>query len=286
MGVQMKTAFITDSGTGKTVQEMAQKGIYSIPLQISYDQNSYDELEQLTLAQVHQLMREEKLLSTSLPSLGKIEALFTQLKEEGYERVFCIPICTGLSGTMNAMELMASQVGLVFESVDTHVTAVVQEYLIVRCKELYEAGKSIDELKAYCQSVIDTTDTLLLPNDLNHLKRGGRLTPMAALLGGLLKIKPVLQINQSTNGKIDVYDKVRTMSKAMDKVIDRLISKGVGEGYCIYVAHVDDEAGAKVYYDKIVARIPNAKIEIIPLVSVVGVHTGLGCQALQTFKMI
>lgn len=282
----MKTAFITDSGTGKSVQELAQKGIYSIPLQISYDQNSYDEIEQLSLSQVHQLMHEEKVLSTSLPSLGKIEALFSQLKAEGYERVFCVPICSGLSGTMNAMEMIASQVGLVFEAVDTHVTAVVQEYLVVRCKEMYEQGKTMDELKAYCQSVIDTTDTLLLPNDLNHLKRGGRLTPMAALLGGLLKIKPVLQINQSTKGRIDVLDKVRTMSKAMDKVIDRLISQGVGEGYRIYVAHVDDEAGAKVYRDKIVAKIPNAEVQIIPLVSVVGVHTGLGCQALQTFKML
>ena len=282
----MKTAFITDSGTGKSIKELSEKGIYSIPLQISYDQNSYDEIEQLSLSQVHQLMREEKLLSTSLPSLGKIEALFTQLKEEGYERVFCIPICSGLSGTMNAMELIASQVGLVFEAFDTHVTVVVQEYLICRCKELYEQGKTIAELKAFCQSVIDTTDTLLLPNDLNHLRRGGRLTPVAALLGGLLKIKPVLQINQSTKGKIDVLDKVRTMSKAMDKVIERLIAQGVGEGYCIYVAHVDDEAGAKVYRDKIAAKIPTAQIEIIPLVSVVGVHTGLGCQALQTFKML
>lgn len=282
----MKTAFITDSGTGKSIQELAQKGIYSIPLQISYDQNSYDEIEELSLSEVHRLMREEKLLSTSLPSLGKIEALFTHLKEEGYERVFCVPICTGLSGTMNAMELVASQVGLVFESVDTHVTAVVQEYLVVRCKEMYEQGKTIEELKAYCQSVIDTTDTLLLPNDLNHLKRGGRLTPVAALLGGLLKIKPVLQINQSTKGRIDVLEKVRTMSKAMDKVIDRLLEQGVGEGYCIYVAHVDDEKGAQLYRDKIAAKIPNAQIEIIPLVSVVGVHTGLGCQALQTFKML
>ena len=61
----MKTAFITDSGTGKSIKELAEKGIYSIPLQISYDQNSYDEIEQLSLSQVHQLMREEKLLSTS-----------------------------------------------------------------------------------------------------------------------------------------------------------------------------------------------------------------------------
>lgn len=282
----MKTAFITDSGTGKSIQELAQKGIYSIPLQITYNQNSYDEIEQLPLKDVHKLMHEEKQLSTSLPSLGKMEELFMQLKAEGYERVFCVPICSGLSGTMNAMELCASQVGLAFEAIDTHVTAVVQEYLVVRCKEMYEQGKSIAELKAYCQQVIDTTDTLLLPNDLNHLKRGGRLTPMAALLGGLLKIKPVLQINQSTKGKIDVLDKVRTMSKAMDKVIDRLIANGVGKGYQIYVAHVDDEAGAKVYYEKIKARIPEADISIIPLVSVVGIHTGLGCQALQTFKTI
>lgn len=282
----MKTAFLTDSGTGKSVGILKEDGIYSVPLQVSYDKQNYQDLEELGIDEIYDLMREGKMLSTSLPSLGKIEELFNTLKEEGYERIFAVPICSGLSGTINAMAMSAESVGIAFEYVDCHVTAVVQEYMIITAKKLYEAGKDIEEIKEVLERIVDTTNTILLPNDLQHLKRGGRLTPLAATLGGLLKIKPILKINKETNGKIDVLDKVRTMHKAMDKVIDIMRSEGVDDTYMITVAHADDAAEADVYMNKIKAAFPNATTQIIKLVSVVGVHTGRGCQAVQYFKMI
>ena len=72
------------------------------------------------------------LLYTS-PSLGKIEELFQGLKQQGYEQIFAVPICSGLSGTINAMEMIAQQQGIAFDYVDCHVTAVVQEYMIKLC---------------------------------------------------------------------------------------------------------------------------------------------------------
>lgn len=282
----MKTAFVTDSGTGKTVAQLEESGIFSIPLQVSYDNTNYQDLEELSLERMYELMKEGVMLSTSLPSLGKIEALFEQLKRQGYERIFAVPICSGLSGTLNAMEMCARTVGLAFEYIDCHVTAVVQEYLVKKAKELYEQGVSIQEIKDKLQAVIDTTNTYVLPNDLQHLKRGGRLTPLAATLGGLLKIKPILKINQDTQGKIDVVDKVRTMHKAMDKVIERMKEEGVDENYIITIADADDREEALHYKEKVEAVFPNAQIQIITLVSVVGVHTGRGCQAIQYFRKI
>ena len=211
----MKTAFVTDSGTGESMEVLSREGIYSVPLQISCGEQSYSDSVDITIDEVYERMREGAMLSTSLPSVGKIEELFEQLKAEGYERIFAVPICSGLSGTVHAMEMVAKQQGLVFDYVDCHVTAVVQGYLIRLAKRLMERGKSVEEVKHACEEVVHTTDTLLLPDDLQHLKRGGRLTPLAATLGGLLKIKPILQINEHTKGKIDVAGKVRTMSKAL-----------------------------------------------------------------------
>ncbi len=282
----MKTAFVTDSGTGKTVAQLEESGIFSIPLQVSYDNTNYQDLEELSLERIYELMKEGVMLSTSLPSLGKIEVLFEQLKRQGYERIFAVPICSGLSGTLNAMEMCAKTVGLAFEYLDCHVTAIVQEYLVKKAKELYEQGVSIEEIKEKLQVVIDTTNTYLLPNDLQHLKRGGRLTPLAATLGGLLRIKPILKINQDTQGKIDVVDKVRTMHKAMDKVIERMKEEGVDENYIITIADADDREEALHYKEKVEAAFPNAQIQIITLVSVVGVHTGRGCQAIQYFRKL
>lgn len=224
------------------------------------------------------------MLSTSLPSLGKIEELFTRLKDEGFERIFAVPICRGLSGTIDAMEMIANQLGLAFAYVDCHVTAVVQGYLIRLAKKMMEQGHSVEETQAACAKVIHTTDTLLLPDDLQHLKRGGRLTPLAAALGGLLKIKPVLAINERTKGKIDVAGKVRTMTRAMDTVIERMKQDGVDSSYSVTVAHADDVQGAEVYRRKIEQAIAGVHVNVIQLVSVVGVHTGRGCQALQYFK--
>lgn len=282
----MKTAFVTDSGTGETIEQLRQDGIYSVPLQVSYDHQNFNDSLDITIDEVYEKMREGKMLSTSLPSLGKIEELFTQLKEEGYERIFAVPICRGLSGTIDAMEMIAQQLGLVFEYVDCHVTAVVQGYLVRLAKRMMEQGKSVEETKEACAQVIHTTDTVLLPDDLQHLKRGGRLTPLAATLGGLLKIKPILKINEETSGKIDVLDKVRTMHKAMDRVIEIMKREHVDDSYLITVAHADDEAEALVYMDKLKQAFPNATHQIIKLVSVVGVHTGRGCQAVQYFKQI
>lgn len=76
----MKTAFVTDSGTGKTVEELAKEGIFSVPLQVSYDNTNYQDLEELSIDRIYELMRDGVMLSTSLPSLGKIEALFEHLK--------------------------------------------------------------------------------------------------------------------------------------------------------------------------------------------------------------
>lgn len=280
----MKIAFVTDSGTGKDVQTLARDGIFSVPLQVSYDNKNFHDLEDITLDEIYALMKDGHMLTTSLPSLGKIEEVFQSLKEQGYEMIFAVPICSGLSGTINAMRMCAEDLGLPFVYVDCHVTAVVQEYMIKMAKRLAEAGNDIPAIQESLQRVVDTTNTLLLPNDLQHLKRGGRLTPLAATLGGLLKIKPILKINQETSGKIDVVDKVRTMHKAMDKAIELMQADGVDASYDITVAHADDEAEAIVLQDKLREAFPDADHHMIKLVDVVGVHTGRGCQAIQYFK--
>lgn len=282
----MKIAFITDSGTGISSKAWKEEGIYSLPLQINDgDENFYD-LEDITQEQVYDRLRKGHILSTSLPSLGKTEALFQQLKDEGYDTIFAVAISEGLSGTLGALRMCATSLDLKFEYVDCYVTAVVQAYMVRKAKALYEQGKRVSEIKAVLEKIVHTTNTLVLPDDLQHLKRSGRLTPLAAALGGLLRIKPMLQINEHTEGRVDVLDKVRTMSKAMDKVIEYMKAAGVDELYDITVAHVDDSETALILQNKLKEAFPDAHHRMITLVSVVALHTGAGTQAVQYFKRI
>ena len=155
----MKIAFVTDSGCGKSLEQLNQDGIYSVPLQVSYDNQNYQDLEELSIDEIYALMKEGKLLSTSLPSLGRIEELFQSLKDAGYERIFAVPICSGLSGTINAMVMSAESIGIGFDYVDCHVTAVVQEYMVKLAKQLHEKGKSIEDIKEVLGRIVDTTNT-------------------------------------------------------------------------------------------------------------------------------
>ncbi len=277
----MKLAFVTDSGSGFSQEYWAKKGIYSVPLQITTDDGTFDENETISHDQVIERLHNKELMKTSLPSLGKIIDLFADLKAQGYEGVFCVPICKGLSGTLGAMEMAAAQEGLVFYGFDTGSTAVLQSHCILTAKTMYEQGKSVEEILEHLEKIAVSSDTILLCDDLQHMKRGGRLTPMAAALGGLLKIKPILHDNRETDGRVDVLAKVRTMSKAQDTVIKRLQEKNVTTAYDFTVAHVDALEPALAYAKKISDAFGGKKIRVIDLVSAVGIHTGLGCLAVQ-----
>ena len=182
------------------------------------------------------------------------------------------------------MEMIANQLEMKFVGVDCYCTAVEQGCMIETAKKMYEANIPIDEIIKKLQSIADSCETVLLCDDLDHMKRGGRLTPMAAALGGLLKIKPILHIGKSTNGRVDVLDKVRTMTRAQDRVIKHLKELNVNSDYTFIVAHVDALEAAKEYAQKIESQIEGAKVKVINLVSAVGIHTGLGCLALQVFN--
>lgn len=281
----MKVAFVTDTGTGKSIDYFKAKGIVCLPLQLEVDGISYDETVTIHHDDVIRALHEEKLVKTSLPKVGLIQEAFEALKKQGYDTIFAVPICNGLSSTLQTMAMVANQLDLAFVGVDCYVTAVVEQVMIELAKELYEKGESLEAIQIKLEEIATSCHTVLLCDDLQHMKRGGRLTPMAAALGGLLKIKPVLYLGKETRGRVDVYDKVRTMSKAKLKVIGLLKSKGVDESYSFTVAHVDCLEAAQKYADEIKSHFGNITIQVIDLVSAVGAHTGLGCLALQVFKV-
>lgn len=280
----MKIAYVTDTGTGKTPQYFEEKGIFCIPLQIAVDNVNYQDIVEISTEQCIENMRNKKVMTTSLPSLGKIEELFEKLKNEGYEHIIAVPICSGLSGTINAMHNAANQVGLPITTIDTYVTAVVEEYLIEMIKESIEKGRSEEVIQKAVNEVIESCHTYIIPDDLQHLKRGGRLTPLAATLAGLLKIKPILLIDKSTNGKIDALEKVRTSKKAFDRIFEIFHTLSPNSNTSITFAHVDDEETAKELMNRAAKEFPEASLQIIPLINTVSVHTGLKCQAFQIFN--
>ncbi len=283
-----KVAFITDSGSGKSIAEIEALGCYSVPLQLMADKDSYKEFETISYDKVYEILGENKVMTTSLPAIADIEQLFSQLKEKGYTDIFAVPICSGLSGTINAMYTAANSLELGFDYFDSGTTAVIQLYLLKLAKSLHEKGIDFPQIKEKLMEVVDHANTVLIPDDLMHLARGGRLSSTSAVIGNLIKIKPVLEVNLKTKGRIEVLQKLRTFKRAFQYVIDEMAEeiKDASDHYHIVVAHVDAVEKGQDVLATLKAKFPQATTEFIDLVPTVSCHTGLGCIALQYFKKV
>lgn len=283
----MKIAYITDSGTGSSIDEMAKDKIFAVPLQIEVEGKNYFDLETIKNSDVINNLKTDKKMSTSLPSMGLIDELFAKIKKENFDKVIAVPICSGLSGTINAFKLSADNHGITFDYLDCYVTAEVQKYLIKYLKEAI-SDKDINEEIAFknAKEVIKSCNTILIPDDLKHLSKSGRLTPLAAGVGNFFNIKPILKINEETSGKIDVIDKVRTFKKAMQKVLEIMMNDIDNKDYEIYIAHVDNPILAKEFETLIKPYFNENAIKIIELCNPVAIHTGIGCLAIQYFKKV
>lgn len=284
--VLMKIAFVTDSGTGRTINELAENGIISIPLQIIDGNTAFQDMETIDRQGCLDLLAKGHVLKTSQPSYGLIMECFESLKKQGVELIIAVPICNGLSGTISSMTSCAEELGLRIICIDTYVTAEVQYYLIRRIKELYEQGYTDMEIKLIVDEVINSCNTLILPRNLDTLVRGGRLTPVAAGFAKLLKIVPLLKINKSTGGRIDSIANVRTYRRAVKETIRVIEADHPGKGYVMYIAHVNALSAAEELAEELRASFPAVDLHVIELCNPVAAHTGPDCIALQYFRTV
>lgn len=282
----MKIAVITDSGSGLTKQEANDLGIYYLPLQILVNDKMYLDGETIQLEEIYDLLRNGEMPTTSMPPMGIIEELFHQLKKDGYDCAVAVPLTSGISSTMSVMQATAKQCDLPIHCIETYTTCNIQRYLAMSAQRLVACGMDVDTIVARLEDCVANSNTLVIPTDLQHLKRGGRLTPLAAALGGLLKIKPILQLNKSSDGKVDVFDKVRTMSKASQKAIQTFVEAQLDTNYNITVLHSDaPEEGAKLK-DIMEQTFPGLELYYGCIGAVISAHTGLGCLGIQFIKNI
>ena len=280
-----KIAFITDSGCGHGIDDMRKIGIFSLPLQIEIDGKNYFDIEKVSSADVIKGLKNGATMSTSLPPLGLINELFRSLKANGYTQAIAVPICAGLSGTMNALYIAADQADMPLHCVDCGVTAVLQKYLIEYLKdEIENKGRDIREVLNEAEAIANKADTLIIPDDMMHLTKSGRLSKASATIADFFMIKPILAISKKTDGKISVLTKTRTFKKALKKASNHMREAIGDEAYTIIVAHVDNYGDAIILQDDLKKSFPNCRVEIISLYNPVAIHTGLKAIAIQYFK--
>ena len=285
-GESMKIAVVTDSGSGLTKQQADELGIFYLPLQIIIQDKMFLDGENITVEEIYEYLRNGEMPTTSMPPMGLVEELFTQLKEEGYEAVIAVPLSGGVSSTSSIMQAVAKEHDVKLHIIESYTTCNIQRYLAESAIKLVHQGLDLDTVCERLNASAADSGTLIIPDDLQHLKRGGRLTPLAAALGGLLKIKPILRLDRESEGKVDVYDKVRTMSKAQSKAISTFQEHGLTTEYTLTVLH----SGAPQEGEKLKAMMeeafPGLDLYYGLIGAVISAHTGVGCLGIQYIRKV
>lgn len=283
----MKVRVLTESGCGLTKQQAQELNIDFLPLQVQIDDKTYLDGVNLTVDELNSYLTRGYMPQTSMPPLGDIEDLLESYKKDGVTDVILITLSSGLSGTNQAIQASGKWHGVKIHTLDIFTTLGVEKYLAISAQKLVEQEIHPDEIIARLKDSVEHSRGFLIPEDLEHLAKGGRLTPMAAKLGGMLKIKPILEVSKNTQGKVDVFDKVRTMSKAIKKAV-KVISKDVNaQDYVFYVLNGQADEGVQIAVDELHALVgENINIQVDPIYAVIAVHTGLGSVGIQYVKKV
>ena len=285
-----KIAILADSGCQIELSQYEDEGVYIVPLCITFENKTYLDQVDITSEEVFKIMEEKGIMvMTSQPSVGELTKTLEKIKEAGYDEVVGISIATGLSSTLNGMHLAAEMVGLPITLVDSKATAGIHKYLVETAKELVKDGKTAKEIKDILDEMVKDSRTIIMAPNLDHLKKGGRITPAVALLGSMLKIVPVMELNHELGGKIDTLAKVRTLKKAHEKLADRMVELGVNaKDYLFTIEHVLCEDYALAVKKKLIDTIGECEVVVRELPAVVGAHMGVGgvgCQFIKKYNL-
>lgn len=278
-------AIVTDSNSGISQAEGKELGIYVIPMPFLVDGKLYFEDVDINKEQFYHFLENDADLSTSQPSPGDVMDLWDKLLKE-YDEIVHIPMSSGLSASCStAMGLARDYDGKV-QVVDNQRISVTMQQSVMDAKHLVAAGKSAAQIKEILEKEALESSIYLMVDTLKYLKKGGRITPAAALLGSALNLKPILQIQ---GDKLDAYKKVRgvkaakkNMLEAMKKDVEGRFSDYVTKGQLkLHVAYTTDEETARQWKEEVQSVFPNIAISRMdPLSFSVTCHTGPGVLAI------
>ena len=282
---------VTDSNSGITQSEAEKLGISVIPMPFLIDGEEYFEDINLTQEQFYEHLRGDAAVSTSQPSVASVTELWDRLLKEGCEIVH-IPMSSGLSESCHTAQTLAKEYGGRVHVVDNQRISVTQKQSVFDAMKLAEQGKSAAQIAEYLTATKRDSSIYISLDTLKYLKKGGRLTPAAALVGSILRIKPVLQIQGE---KLDAFRKVHSLRQAKQEMVAAIRNdlatrfaqfRKDGE-MTISVAHTDNYAEAEIFRKELEELFPDVPVTYTdPLSLSVSCHIGPGALAVTATRIL
>lgn len=283
-----KVAVLTDSNSGLTNKQAEEIGAYVLPMPFMVDGEEFFEGISLTQEKFYQLLASgEADVSTSQPSMESVLVKWDELLKD-YDEIVYIPMSSGLSSSYSTAKMLSEDYENV-EVVNNQRISVTQRNSVIDAVQLANKGYSAKNIREYLEKVKFDSSIYIMLDTLKYLKKGGRITPAAAALGTILRIKPVLQIQGE---KLDQFAKARTVTQAKTLMIDA-VSKdiesrfgGNADNVNVSIAHTNNIAAAEEFCEEVKKVFPNHNIYIDHLSLSISCHIGPGALALACSKKI
>ncbi|WP_026651227.1 DegV family protein [Butyrivibrio proteoclasticus] len=285
-----KIAVITDSNSGVTQKQASELGLFVVPMPFMINEEDFYEDINLTQEQFYEKLVGDANVSTSQPTPDSLMTLWDKVLKE-YDQIIYIPMSSGLSGSCQSAYMIAQEEyeGKVFV-VDNQRISVTQRQSALEAKAMADAGLSAQEIVDKLMADKFESSIYIMLDTLYYLKKGGRITPAAAALGTLLRLKPVLQIQGE---KLDAFAKARTTSQGKSIMINAIKSDienrfdGMENGdFTIACAYTQDLEAATAWKKEVEEAFPGFDIHMDPLSLSVACHIGPGALAVTVTKNI
>ena len=285
----MRTAIVTDSNSGVSQKEAGQLGIFVLPMPFMIDGETFYEDIDLTQEEFYRKMEAGADISTSQPSPAAVTELWDRLLKE-YDEIVHIPMSSGLSSSCQTARVLAEDYEGKVHVVDNHRISVTQRQSALDARDLASRGFDGGKIREILERTAKDSMIYITVDTLKYLKKGGRITPAAAALGTILRIKPILAID---GGKLDAFSKARTMNQArasMISAIQKDLSEHMKDGAAretyLEIAHTNNDELAREFEDQVHELYPNTPIYTDRLSLSIACHIGPGSLALACTKKL
>lgn len=287
--MKQKIAVVTDSNSGITQRQAAEYGVHVLPMPFMIDDETFYEDINLDQKGFYEKLEGGADVVTSQPSPDSVLTLWEKLLKD-YDEIVHIPMSSGLSGSCQSAVMLARDFGGKVQVVNNQRISVTQRQSVLDAKLLAEKGESAARIKEILEQDKFNSSIYIMLDTLYYLKKGGRITPAAAAIGMILKLKPVLQIQGE---KLDAFAKARTTNQGKQIMINAIrndmetrFGGARADNIWLQVAYTKDDKAAELFAEELKERFGEFDMVCNPLSLSVACHIGPGALAVACCKKL
>lgn len=274
-----RTALVTDSTASLPAALVEAAGITVVPLHVVVDGVDHLEGVDLTSDRLVEVLRAGARVTTSQPGPEVFARTYARLAARGMREILSVHLSGELSGTVASAQAAAQTAAVPVHVVDSRTVGMGLGLGVLAAADVVAAGGSGTEAARAASARAAGAEVLFAVDSLEHLRRGGRLGPVAAALGTVLGLRPVLGVRE---GRLELVEKVRTSARARDRIVERTAVEAQRRRRCaIAVHHLGDPGAAQELAERLSAQAGPGlqEVHVVELSAVLGAHTGPGVLA-------